>query len=175
MIAAEAVVAGAVETLRDKMARIMADCTDAEGRDLGELLRLVREGRYALYAIECDVEAAAAKAMLGDFAEGPGIRMERSRAPERKEWDHEAWQADVRAKVLQAHGLKGAQGVVTASGEVAEVSLAELLREVEGIHGAGQPRTTGLRKLGLDPDDYCARTTGTWRVKVTRLAREGDA
>jgi hypothetical protein len=119
------------------------------------------------------VENATAKAMLGDFAQTPTLRVERSRAADRKTWDHEAWQADVRTKVLRAHRLIGLSAVIDANGE--EVPMQELyaaMQDLQSVHGSTAPRLTQMRGFGLDPDDYCARVPGTWRVKVTRMADE---
>lgn len=155
-------------------AMVVEDCTDPEGTDVAELLATVREAREALQGLERDLEAATAKAMLSDYASTATLRVERSRRADRKQWDHQAWQRDVRAKAIQAAGLKGAQGIITADGEVIDAgAIGEVLLRVESVRGAAAPKVTGLRNLGLDPDDYATRLPGTWSVKVTRLADEG--
>lgn len=166
----------AVEALSGDLSAITDACTDPEGRDFAELLWHLRSAREALQGMERDIEAATARAMLGDFAESGDLRVERSRSRERKAWDHDSWQADVRAKVAQASGLKGAQGVVLASGEVVPASVMfGALCEVQRVHGASAPKTTALRALGLDPEDYAETQPGAWRVKVTRLAAETES
>lgn len=168
----------AVARLESEHEALLAACTDPQATDMAELFDTVKGLRERVQAVERDVEAATAKAMLGDYAETGTLRVERYRSADRKAWDHERWQADVRAKVLQASGLKGAQGVLTADGEVADPEvLHELMRAVEAVHSAGAPKTSktaGLRAYGLDPDDYCETTKGSWHVKVTRMADETE-
>lgn len=165
----------AVLRLQSEQDALLAACTDPEGTDVAELLYAVQQARITLQQVERDVETACAQAMLGDLAETPTLRVERHRTQDRKTWAHDEWQRDVRAKALQATGLKGAQGVVTADGEVASAdSLYALLQLVQGAHGSTSPRLTNLRSLGLDPDDYCERSPGRWAVKVQRMADETE-
>lgn len=165
----------AVETLAKALPELLEQCTDPQATDMAEVLVSVREARTALHALERDVENATAKAMLGDFAETPTLRVERSRAADRKAWDHEAWQTDVRTKVLRAHRLIGLSAVIDANGE--EVPMQELydaMADLQSVHGSTGPRLTQMRGFGLDPDDYCARTPGPWTVKVLRMADESE-
>jgi len=168
-------VVDAVDRLGKALPGLMAECTDPEGTDLAELFVTMLEARKALQALERDTEVACAKAMLDDVAETATLRVERRRGAERKAWDHESWQRDVRNKALQARGLKGAQGVLTADGELLEVGvLHEVLRAVQDAHGAGAPKTTTLKALGLDVRDYCESSPGAWTVRVTRMADETE-
>lgn len=167
-------VARAVQALEDARDALVEDADDPEGLQLALLLQAVREARVKLYGVEQDIEAATAKAMMGDQAEGPGLRVERYRAKDRKEWDHESWQHDARMKALRKHGALKAAAVVTADGEALPLNLHDLLREVQQVHSAGQPKTTALRALGLDAADYCTTSQGAWHVRVLRLAGEGD-
>lgn len=167
----------AVEALEQALPGLLEQCTDPQATDMAEVLASIRDARVLLARLELDAEVATARAMLGDFAETSTLRVERTRAAERKTWDHEGWQQDVRRQVLRKHGLQGIAAVVTADGE--EVPGAELVQEVaaamaelQAVHGSTGPRLTQLRGVGLDPDDYCVRTPGTWRVKVTRMADE---
>jgi hypothetical protein len=163
----------AVHQLEGALPALLEACTDPQATDMAELLLTIREARTALLRVEQDTEAACAKAMLSDQVDDPsGLFVERYRSADRKAWDHEQWQHDVRTKALQAAGLKGAQGVLTANGEVlpAEV-LHELLATVQSVHSAGAPKTSktaGLRAFGLDPADYCETTPGARHVKVQR-------
>lgn len=163
----------AVTDLDLQLDYLLDACTDPAGTDVAELLDLIRTERVRLQALEGRAEEAAAKALLDDMTTTDTLRIERHRTQDRKAWQHEDWQRDVRAKVLQAHGLKGAQGVLTADGEVVPASvLHEVLRSVERAHGAAAPKTTALRALGLDARDYCESSPGRWTVKVTRMATE---
>lgn len=169
----------AVNDLDAQVGALLEACTDPAGTDVAELLDMVRTERTRLYALEQQVEEAAARALLDDMTTTDTLRIERHRTTDRKAWQHADWQRDVRAKVLQAHGLKGAQGVLTADGEVLEASvLFDLMATLQGAHGSTSPRTTALRALGLDARDYCESSPGRWTVKVTRMAdenTEGDA
>lgn len=164
----------AVEQLAKAMPALVDACTSPDASDMANLLLDVREARVALYGLEQDLEAQLAKAMMGDDVAAGGVRAERYRARDRKAWDHDAWQRDVRAKVLRSTGLLGAQAVITADGEELPASvLYDALTAAQAVHGAGAPKTTILRKLGLAAEDYCETSPGTQHVRVFRLA-EGD-
>jgi len=164
----------AVATLQADLPGLLDACTNPQALDVAELLLVIREARETLQGVERDAEAALGKAMLGDQAMSPTLRVERRRTADRTAWDHEGWQRDVRAKALQAAHLKGAQGVLTADGEVLPASvLHDLLRTVEAAHGAAAPKVTALRSLGLDPQDYCETSPGGIKVTVYRIAEEG--
>lgn len=163
----------AVETLAKALPGLLEQCTDPQATDMAEVLASVQEARVALQGLERDVEIATAKAMVGDFAETPTLRVERTRAADRKTWDHESWQRDVRRQVMRKHNLLNVAAVVTADGEEVPVDeLGAAMAELQSVHGPTSPRLTQMRATGLDPDDYCERTPGTWRVKVTRMANE---
>lgn len=164
----------AVATLEAALPGLLEACTDPQALDVAELLLVIREARTRLYAVEQDTEAALGKAMLSDQALSPTLRVERRRTADRKAWDHETWQRDVRTKALQAAHLKNAQGVITADGEVLPGTvLHDLLRTVESAHGSAAPKVTALRALGLDPQDYCETSPGGVKVTVYRMAEEG--
>lgn len=168
--------ATAVAALERDLPDWIDGCTDPEGTDLAELFVTILELRKRLQTVERDVELATAKAMMADEAETPTLRVERRRGAERKAWQHDDWQRDVRAKALQSLGLKGAQGVLTADGEVlpAEV-LHQAIALVESAHSAAAPKTGTLKALGLDARDYCESSPGAWAVRVTRMADETKA
>jgi hypothetical protein len=169
-------VTAAVDALVDARDRLVDACTSPDATDLAEFLATVREARTKLYTeVEQVLEDACARAMPGDYAETPTLRVERYRGTERKSWDHEAWQRDVRAKVLRQHGLLGVQGLLTADGEVVPPQvLHEVLRAVESVHSSAGPKTTELRKLGLDARDYCESSPGAYKVRVLRMTDESE-
>lgn len=168
-------VTDAVAALGEQLDDLVAASTDPQATDLAAVVETVREARKALTAHERHLEHECARAMLGDYAEGNGVRVERSRGAERKAWDHDSWRHDVRAKVLRAHGLAGAQGVVTADGELVDPTVVhELLAAVQNVHSAGAPKSTAMKALGLDVRDYCESSPGAWQVRVTRLADDQD-
>lgn len=162
----------AVEALGKAMPDLVAAADDPQALGLARLLFDVREARTALYQLEQDLEGTTAKALMADELQGEGVRVERYRSRDRKEWDHETWRRDVRAKVLRRHGALKAAAVVTADGEPLDVDLYALLADVQDVHGASAPKVTALRQLGLDAADYCKTEPGTAHVRVTRLADE---
>lgn len=163
----------AVDALERDLPDWLEGCTDPCGLDVAELLDGIRAQRVRLQALELAAEEACARALMDDMTTTPTLRIERHRTTDRKAWQHADWQRDVRAKVLQAHGLKGAQGVLTADGEVLDASvLYDALTTLQSAHGSTAPKTTTLRALGLDARDYCESGPGRWSVKVTRLADE---
>lgn len=169
MSAAPRSLAQAIEDTADAIQ--YADWTDPEGLDIAEMLADVRDARERLHELERTLEHETGRAMLGPNAENPTIRVERHRRPERKKWQHDEWKTEVRRKIIQAANLKGAT-VISRDGEELEISLYELLRKVQDVHGSTDPRVTRLRALGIEPDDFCTREPGTWKVDITRLADE---
>ena len=165
----------AVAALEDQQDTLLDACTDPQATDMAELLDVVLCARKRLQDVERFVEVAVAKAMTGDMAETPTLRVERHRGTDRKAWEHEAWQRDVRQQVIRKHGLLGAQGVLSADGELLDVGvLHEVLRMVQGVHGSAGPKVTAMRGLGLDSRDYCESSPGAWHVKVLRMADETE-
>lgn len=164
-----------VETLEAALPQLIDDATDPDGVQLAALLAQVRGARERLLTMERDLERETAKAMSSDLLMVDGqFRVERRRSKDRTAWDHDSWTRDARRNVLRRRGVLGAAGVVTKDGEVVEVSLSELLSDVEAIHGKGAPRVGAMRDLGLDPDDYCETKSGHPRVNILPLADETE-
>lgn len=167
----------AVAGLEDALPDLVAQCTDPQALDMAELFYEVQAARIKLQDLERDLEGQLAKALMADEVHSGTLRVERRRSRDRKQWDHDSWRRDVRAKVLRKLGLAGAQGIVTRDGEVLDAPglLQELLAAVQNVHGAGAPKVTALRDLGLDAMDYCETTPGTVHVAVQRVAEGAPA
>lgn len=162
-----------VTRLEDQHDALLEACTDPQATDMAELFDTLARLRKRLQAVERDTELALAQAMVDDYAETATLRVERSRGADRKAWQHDEWQRDVRAKTLRKLGLAGAQGVLSADGEVLPASvLYDALAAVQAVHGAAGPKSTALRALGMDVRDYCESSPGAWHVRVTRMADE---
>jgi hypothetical protein len=85
------------------------------------------------------------------------------RTADRKGWDHERWQHDARAAVVESLNLP-AELVNPGTGDL--VNVYDVLAAIEEVHGAGAPRTGVLKTLGLDPNDYCESRPGNWKLDV---------
>lgn len=127
-----------------------------------------------------DVESLAARAigqsvghLEGTLSDGRTFTVRRK--TDRKAWDHDRWQHDARAKVLdfvtEHSRLDEAVAYVvdSESGEmVDDLDLTALVQDamtaIESVHGAGAPRVTVLKGLGLDPGDYCETVKGAWTM-----------
>lgn len=165
---------GALERETDGLASGLEGALSAVGaaggrRDLEALALVARvqELRRQLGAVE-----ATATRWLGLSATIPktgvlpdGSTYEVKRGANRKSWNHDGWKHDAREQVLARAGLAGHEVVDTETGEL--VDLQTLLTWVQEQHGSTSPRVTELRKLGLDPDDYCETFPGLWGVQVT--------
>lgn len=165
----------AVDGLVDATPALLEACTDPQALDMAELLFVIREARTKLYDLERDVQHALARAMVDDLVTTPDLWVERKRSADRKSWDHESWQRDVRQQALRKAGLLGAT-VISADGEELPAgAVAQVLREVQSVHGAAGPKVSkdaGLRAFGLDPGDYCETSPGGVTVTVRRMADE---
>lgn len=171
-----AAVAAGVQALEDALPDLTAACTDPQATDMALLLEDVREPYAKLGALVRDLEVQVAKAMTEDDVRVAGLHVERYRGTDRKAWQHEDWQRDVRRQALRKHGLLGAQGIVNVDGEIVPTDgLHLLLAEVQSVHGSAAPKTRGgLAAFGLDARDYCESSPGAWHVKVHRQADETE-
>lgn len=164
----------AVAALEDALPALLEACTDPQAADMAELFVTVQEARTKLLELERTVEGALGKALAEDMTVAAGLRIERSRSSERKAWDHEGWQRDVRQNLMRQHGLLRAT-VFDANGNELEAGVLHgLLRDLQGMHGAAGPKVTALRAIGLDARDYCETSPGRVTVKVHRLADETE-
>lgn len=162
----------AVDNLELVVPGLLEQCTASDGADMAAVLLQIQQARIKLQDVERYVELECAMALTGDMTEAPGLRIERYRSAERKAWDHESWQRDVRNKALRKAGLLAAH-VISADGEEVPAGvLHEVLTWVQSVHGATGPKVGSIRGLGLDPDDYCERSPGAWHVKVHTVVDE---
>lgn len=123
--------------------------------------------RRSLAELEAILTRAAAYASrdldmprAGTFPDGR--LWELKRGADRKAWDHGSWLADVRREVLS-----GLPALLVDPETGVEVDPRALLVGVQSVHGAGPPRVAALKRLGLDPGDYCETVAGSWGLKVS--------
>lgn len=102
----------------------------------------------------------------GTMADGRTFQVLRGK--DRKGWDHEAWQRDARHAVIR-ESVPESLGVIDMNtGDMVETArhLAQRVSAgVQAVHGSGPPRTTALKRLGIDPDEYAETTPGAWTVQ----------
>ena len=84
------------------------------------------------------------------------------KADTRKAWDHPGWQRDVRAQVMS--GIP-AVAVDPETGDT--FNPADMLAAIQAVHGAGAPKVTALKALGLTPGDYSENVPGPWTLQVS--------
>lgn len=84
------------------------------------------------------------------------------RGADRKAWSHADWQRDVRQQVLS-----GVPEILVEPNDGETVNVADLLAAVQAVHGSSAPKVTALKRLGLDPSDYCETYSGPFSVQVS--------
>lgn len=160
--------------------RLNLDCLDAAIKGLGEpepdadldanlaFLADLREQRAALLAVENEVERIAARQMSGRTYTNPaaGLAAERSRSYA-DDWDARrvVW------AITQPLCLNEDTGEVL----MLEEHLATLVDRFLSVTGVSYFRSTALRELGLDPEEYRTRELRRTTVKVTRATEAGPA
>lgn len=127
------------------------------------ILERVQAARQTLHRSESAVETYTVKAMRAAKVkqapiEGVGL-FEVRQSKDRRQWDHDA----LAAAVLDHHLTERADGELPDPWEVRDWILAAA--------APGYWRTTVLRGLGIDPDDYCASQPGRPSVQITRPTR----
>lgn len=105
------------------------------------------------------------------FIELPdGRRAEVMKGRERKEWRHEDWKHDVRAKVAAVHlSLLPDTLVDPNTGEELNVApvVIQAISDAQAVHGSTAPKVTAMKELGLSADDYCTSGPGPYSVKIS--------
>lgn len=94
----------------------------------------------------------------------PGLRPLTPRwGGDRKEWANDLLAEDVKPRILMAD---------PEAGEMRTPSeVLDLCFSVVSLNGSNA-KVTGLRALGLDPDDYCKKTPAPPTIQVTKDAAE---
>jgi len=159
---------------------------DAQDEDLPALAVIIQDVIAGLRLAERDVTIAAGQ-RLGrtEGALGDGRLFTLKRTADRTEWDHEDWKRDVRrviaqrtlehlelpAEVIVVHPQTGEQNVVNLAAVAQFVST-----EAQEVHGAAQPKSTVLKRLGLFAGDYAKSSPGGWKITaLTKPTTEKDA
>lgn len=152
------------------------ELTPADLTDLADLVSSVAQLRRELGDLEGYLEMRMGRAVRETGAETQGYvpdgRMwTLHRTADRKAWDHDLWQSDARAAVIEANEWP-AQVIDPDSGE--EIPTHTIMAAIEKVHGAGAPRTGVLKAMGLDPADYCEQVPGRWKLDVVAPSPNAD-
>lgn len=143
--------------------------TDQPAEVVGVLAR-VQGLRSSLKTLEdaiTDKAAHAFQGRSGTLANGQAFSVKRSAA--RKAWDHDAWKHDVRAAV--ARELVPADDTVILDAETGETTpvrplLIQAMDKVQQAQGSSAPKVTALKAYGLEADEYCETSAGSWTVSL---------
>lgn len=177
----------ALEFYQDRAERAWAEVTQVEHELAGMLTAAAMAGvetvaldviawaqdmRRLLSSVESNATRwAALSTVLGKTGEMPdGRTYEVKRGANRKAWDHDGWKRAYRAHVISETGATGGEVVVPSTGEV--VNLYDLARDLDAATGSSAPKVTVLRKVGVDPDDYCETSSGAWSVAFAEPAAD---
>lgn len=154
-------IVGDVELLSHDLAEILDDLHEIEALDA---LAQIRQARQGLAQIEATLERRAARVMTGDIIEWPGGVAERRFGKDRKEWQHD--------ELIRTVVNLIATDVATdkASGELDDMLAALVQDAVARFAETHRPdwRVTVLKKLGVDPDEYCRAIPGRTTVAITQ-------
>lgn len=147
---------GTIQMGVDDLNRALGDLDSMTVEDKATTLQVLRD----LFGPQRQCEAGLERGIAHDFRDAgwdlqhelPGIGMvEVRRSKDRKAWQHDRVQSDW----LNA---------ITVDGEYLDpAQVRDAFLSVASISGY---KVTGLRELGLDPDDYCDSTPGAPRVVI---------
>lgn len=159
-------------TLVQALTEFAEDCeTDFDKREsddpaaLAVVLAAVREARAGLAEFAAEVERVLL-AEMGEKAievEGLGL-VEAKRSVRRTGWDHETLIPHVVARLADEPGVffDPDDATLLPYATIGH-NVARRLKECISF-GAG--KVTGLRAIGLDPDEYCSADEAHWSVRL---------
>lgn len=154
-----------------RAARYLSETDDVQA--LVDTVALIRDERRKLAVAESFLERAAGQAAAvhsakrtGELSDGRPYEI--LRGADRKAWDHQQWQGDVRRAIV---GMVAGDGLVVVNPESGEETpLAQTVQvaveQAQAVHSANAPKVTALKRLGLAPDDYCESIPGPYTVKI---------
>lgn len=149
-----------VEDVSRDVARWLDTAEEIEALDA---LATVRKARQDLAQIEATIEARAAQLMSGNTVEWPGGVAERRFGKDRKEWQHDELVRQV-ANLVALDAATDKQ-----SGETDDMLAALIQDAVAQFAATHRPdwRVTVLKKLGIDPDEFCHAIPGRTTIQIT--------
>lgn len=162
----------AVATFQREVPAVAAELVEQEDwAGMAQTIQAIQDYRASLARTEAYLTRELGRAMgAGTVTLPSGALGEVRKSADRKAWKHTEWQHDVRLKVSEAILPSGADAVVDPeSGETFHLSsmLFSAMERVQAAHGAGAPKVTTLKALGLDVADYCEVNPGPWSIQIT--------
>lgn len=122
----------------------------------------VKEASDQLSIVCKQLESRLAAAMKNKVMSLDGIgTFEKAPAVSRKSWDHPLLAQKIVAKALDSRQIDSETGEVEDRAEVATKALLSTA-------GISYWRVGEVKKLGIDPDQYCDKEYGAPRVKYTK-------
>jgi hypothetical protein len=122
---------------------------------------MVRDTVKALRMIDDDLSDRIAEQLPGGWEDFNSGRVEVKPSVQRTKWDHESLWAQVTARG------RDERQVDKDTGEVLESEGEAVARTLRACVGQGPWKVTGLREIGLDPDEYCEKSYGAPKVIVS--------
>lgn len=151
-------------------ARILLD--GLRGQEVAGLVAVIQDMRRDLAATEAYLAREVGRDDMapreGTLPDGRLFSVKKGQ--DRKAWDHDAWKAAVREAVLSQVGLRFA--VDPNTGE--QVDLQQVANMVQNVHGSTAPKVTEMKRLNVDPGDYCETVPGPWAVKISAPGAKDD-
>jgi hypothetical protein len=130
---------------------------------LASRLAVVREQMAELRQLDADLTMAIADLMTGQQQQAGPWRLERRKGSTRKGWDSEA----LFSELIRRSNWDPETGE-TLDDRQARNALCVAVRECIPLTRSLGWRAGALRANGIDPDEWCETTPGSWRVDVTR-------
>lgn len=132
-------------------------------------LALVREQVAQLREMDADLTADIAARMSGQQTTAGRWRLERHKGAKRNAWDS----AGLFDALIRRANYDAETGEARTDA-AARDHLIGLVRDCVPLTSSLGWRAGALRDHGLDPDDWCTKTPGPWRVDVV-LDAEADS
>lgn len=156
------------------------DLGDLEFEAAASLLARLRHARMLAQTLEGSFERHIGQVGPYGVTELVGVGLVTvRRTKDRKEWAHDRWKSDVRSRIIEreldADGLPDTV-VDPDTGNVIELPdlLHGVIEQAQDVHGAGAPKLTALKALGLNGDDYCTTIKGRHTVQIDTASGATD-
>lgn len=169
----------AVQDVADDLPALIAASTAPDLADLAAPYAALSEAAGRLRTVMDELGDAIAREMTGDQVAGERFRIDRRRTQDRKQWDQTSLRRDYVRHLQRKAGVLDAT-VLSADGELLDITVGALMAEALNLYGSVAPKVTSIRAVGMDPQDYAEVSKGRTQITVTPLAdvttnESGDA